>query len=245
MKKSRMNQFTAVAMLMAGIACGSQTAGAASYADYIAGTNPVAWWGMNEAGAAATTADLSGAYGAANNQAGVNLPMTYQGLGVNTIADQAGYVSGVANRAAYFDGTSTSGAYAHGATPYTALPGAIYRYEPNGFAAEAWIKPEVTGADSQRVISGREYGFGFRNSDLALHFTTFGKTDYFSTVTLPTDGNWHQIGFSYDGNVTTTFYIDGVDAGTHVGANAGIRTALSPGANTMNLGHRNTDLQHF
>jgi hypothetical protein len=30
-----------------------------------------------------------------------------------------------------------------------------------------------------------------------------------------------------------------------VGGAAGIRTALSPGANTLNLGHRNTDLQHF
>lgn len=239
----------AMALLTAALGFSTQNVRAVTYDAYIASTSPVGWWGMNETGVASTTADLSGAYGAANNQAGSNLDLTYQGAGTNTISDQAGYVvSTGTNRAAYFDGTSNSGLYGHGAVPYDlAVTGAIYRYEPNGFAGEFWIKRDgdIEGLDSQRVIATREYGFGFRQSDSMLHFTTFGKQDYFSTVSLPIDGGWHQIGFSFDGNVTTTFYIDGVTAGPSVGTGAGIRTALSPAANTINLSHRNTDSQHF
>ena len=249
MKRSKMNPFAAMALLTAVVSFSASNALAVTYDAYIASTNPVGWWGMNETGVTTTTADLSGAYGAANNQAAVNLDLTYQGLGTNTISNQAGYVvSSGTNSAAYFDGTTNSGLYGHGAAPYDlAVTGAIYRYEPNGFAGEYWIKRDgdIAGLDSQRVVATREYGFGFRQSDSMLHFTTFGKVDYFSTVSLPSDGNWHQIGFSFDGNVTMSFYIDGVTAGTAVGANGGIRTALSPAANTINLGHRNTDSQHF
>jgi len=237
MKRSKMNPFAAMALLTAVVSFSASNALAVTYDAYIASTNPVGWWGMNETGVTTTTADLSGAYGAANNQAAVNLDLTYQGLGTNTISNQAGYVvSSGTNSAAYFDGTTNSGLYGHGAAPYDlAVTGAIYRYEPNGFAGEYWIKRDgdIAGLDSQRVVATREYGFGFRQSDSMLHFTTFGKVDYFSTVSLPSDGNWHQIGFSFDGNVTMSFYIDGVTAGTAVGANGGIRTALSPAANTI------------
>lgn len=206
---------------------------------------------MNETGgnALSSTADLSGAFGAANNQAGVNLNLAYQGAGAGSLSDQAGivYAAGV-NRAAYFDGTSTSGAYARGTSPYdTAIIGAIYRYEPNGFSAEVWVKTDGSLAvDSERFFATREFGLGFaaNGSFGSLHFTTFGKQDYFGDA-MPSDNQWHQIGVSFDGNVTASFYIDGVAAGTSVGTQSGIRTALSPGANSINITHRNTDAQHF
>ena len=248
MQSFRINRHAAWILFTLGLVS-PQNLRATAYDVYIAGTNPVAWWGMNETGATnlATTADLSGAYGAANNQAGGNLPMTYQGAGTNTLTDQEGFVSRAANRAVYFDGSSSSGAYAHSATPYsTSVAGAIYRYSPNGFAGEAWIKRDgnITGLDSQRVLSTREFGFGIRQSDGALHFTTFTKQDFFG-ASVGNDTEWHQIGFSFDGNVTTQFFIDGVAAGTSVGGTAGLRTAATPEANTMNLGHRATDSQHF
>jgi hypothetical protein len=251
MKTVGTNLFTAMAMLTIAFGLSTPNLRAANYDLYIASTLPVGWWGMNETGPVSTTADLSGGYGAANNQAGANLNLSYQGAGTSTVSDQAGYViSSSTNRAAYFDGTSNSGLYGHGATAYDLnVTGAIYRYEPNGFSGEIWINPQLIGGglDAQRVIATREFGFGFEDTSPAhrLQFTTFGKQDYFSTSSIPLDGNWHQIGFSFDGNVTTTFYIDGALAGTSVGATSGIRTALSPSANTINLGHRNTDVQHF
>jgi len=54
-----------LALLLAGVSFTPQTA-KADYASYIAGTNPVGWWGLNET-SGTTTADLSGAFGAANN----------------------------------------------------------------------------------------------------------------------------------------------------------------------------------
>lgn len=223
---------------------------ATGYSAYISGTTPVGWWGMNEPGAATTTADLSGAYGSANNQAGADLPLTYQSPGVNSLPDQAGFVSGAGNRAAYLDGSSNSGAYGHGASAYDLnVTGAIYRYEPNGFAIETWVKADgVLATDCERVVSTREFGLGIQIAAGAfgnLQFTTFGKQDYFSTAAMPSDGLWHQIGVSFDGNVTASFYIDGLPAGTSVGTASGLRAALSPGGNTINLTHRNTDSQHF
>ena len=147
--------------LIVGLGFGPQNA-SADYASYISSSGPVGWWGMNETGSPTTTPDLSGAYGAANNQAGVNLPMTYQGLGAGTLTDQAGFVAGAGNRAAYFSGATDSGAFAHGAVAYDLnVTNAIYRYEPNGFAAEAWIKADgYLAIDSERVLAGREWGFG-------------------------------------------------------------------------------------
>jgi hypothetical protein len=221
----------------------------ASYASYIARSKPVGWWGMNEAGGPAlqTTADLSGAYGAAHNQAGVTLPLTYQSAGTASLTDQDGFVSGRGNRAAYFDGSSGSGAYNHSTNQYAgAFPGAIYRYE-SGFSVEVWVKAAgFVSADSARVIGVREWGFGYVGPNGPLHFTTFGKQDYFSTASLPADGAWHQLGVSWDGNVTATFYLDGVAAGTYVGVNAGLTPINNTSPNNRcNLGSRATDTQHF
>lgn len=251
MKTTETSPFRSLLLLTALTAFSTVPARSATYDVYIAGTSPVGWWGMNETGSPTSTIDLSGAYGAANNQAGTNLNLTYQGAGTNTVGDQAGYVaSSGTNRAAYLDGTSNSGLYGHTATPYdTNVTGPIYRYEPGGFSGEFWINPQLIGGglDSQRVISTREFGFGFEDTAVAhrLHFTTFGRQDYFSTTGLPIDGNWHQIGFSFDGNVTTTFYLDGLPVGTAVGTSGGLRAAVSPSTNTINLGHRVIDAQHF
>ena len=229
---------------------------APDYATYIASTNPVGWWGMNEMGGnnLLTTEDLSAAYGAANNGAGVNLNLNYQGTGTNSLTDQTGFVfSNGNNRAVYFDGTTNSGAFGNTTTAYDLnIVGAIYR--PPSFAAEVWAKNDglLAGVDAQRFFATRELGLGFETNVGGngigfgrLQFTTFGKSDYFSTTLMPTDNNWHQIGVSWDGNNTATFYIDGAFAGTYVGPLPSLRDALSPGANSINLGHRNTDIQHF
>ena len=251
-------QYSMLALLLAGVSFTPHTAKAASdYASYIQSTSPVGWWGMNETGGTAlsSTADLSGTFGAMNNQAGANLNLTYQGAGTGSLSDQAGIVLALGvNRAAYFDGTTTSGAWGHNSVVYGGV-GAdsnspIYRYEPNGFSAEVWVKTDgLVATDSERFFATREFGLGFVANGGAsfgnLHFTTFGKQDYLGNA-MPSDGNWHQIGISFDGNVTASFYIDGQPAGTSVGTAAGIRAALDPAVfNTINLGHRNTDVQHF
>jgi hypothetical protein len=213
----------------------------AGFVDYIAASSPVGWWGLNETGAPASTADLSGVYGAANNGRGVAIPATYQGLGTNTLPDQAGYGGG-ANRAAYFDGTTNAGAYGNGVVPYDSLAiGPIYAYN-GGFSVEVWVKTDgVVPVDSNRFICTREWGLGFVVGG-NLHFTTFAKQDYFGNA-MPMDGLWHQIGVSWDGS-TASFFIDGVAAGSQAGA-VGLRAPLSPAYNTLNLSHRNTDSQHF
>ncbi len=222
-----------------------------SYSAYITGTTPVGWWGMNETGAATTTADLSGAYGSANNGAGANLPLTYQNPGVNSVPDQPGFVNGAGNRAVYLDGTSAAGGFGNSPTAY-ANPtgtGTIYYY-PSGFSIETWIKSDgVVVTDNERLVATREFGLGVAiisgPSFGRLQFTTFGVKDYFSTTTMPADGLWHQIGVSWDGTTgTASFYIDGVPAGTEAGP-ANLRPVLAAGANSINLTHRNTDIQHF
>jgi len=235
---------TGTLVLAAVLLCGGQQAFAA-YADYIGGTNPVGWWGMNEGAAATTTADLSGAYGAANNQAGANVDLTYLSPGVSNLPGQAGFVSGGGN-SVYLDGGSNSTAYGHSTGPYAgALPGAIYRYE-SGFSVEIWAKLDgLLATDSERFIGVREWGFGFvAGAGAPLHFTTFGKQDYFSTSGMPTDGGWHQYGLSWDGS-TASFFIDGVAAGSQAGATG--LTAINNASpnNRLNLGSRATDIQHF
>lgn len=74
MKTTHIMKHTILALLLAGIGLISPDV-RADYASYISGTSPVGWWGMNETGATnlTTTFDLSGAYGAAHNQAGSNI----------------------------------------------------------------------------------------------------------------------------------------------------------------------------
>jgi hypothetical protein len=193
--------------------------------------------------------------------------MTIVNPGVNSLVAQPGFVSAsyatyiasstpvgwwgmnepAGNLSVYFDGSSGSGAYNHSTGQYAgALPGAIYRYE-SGFSVEVWVKADgFVAADSARVIGVREWGFGYVGPNGPLHLTTFGKQDYFSTASLPADGAWHQLGVSWDGNVTATFYIDGVPAGTSVGGTAGLTPINNTSPNNRcNLGSRATDTQHF
>ena len=133
-----------LALLLAGVSFTPQTA-KADYASYIAGTNPAGWWGMNET-SGTTTADLSGAFGAANNMTaggtfsgtavypgGVadplgarNLDLTY---GSTAVVNQTGAgklgMSG-SNKATYFAGAANgdpfptdSVAFAHTVAPIT------------------------------------------------------------------------------------------------------------------------------
>ena len=235
------------------------------YPTYIEKSNPVGWWSMNEAGAEnlPLTADRSGLFGRSNNGTplvpgldppqGINLDLTYNSPGVTTMTDQPGFVSGSGNRAARFIGPQGipasntppgGGASGHtgGIQDNLSIPDAIYRY-PGGFAGEFWIKADqdAAGIDTQRFIGTREFGFGFIDGSgptRAFHFTTFGVQDYIGG-TMPNDGNWHQIGFSFNGVSTVNFYVDGAPVGTVSGANPGIRAALSPAANSINLGRRN------
>ena len=200
---------------------------------------------MNEAGSASvTTTALAG---------GFNL--TYQNPGVNSLSGQTGFVATDAvNQAAYFDGTTDAGAYGNSPSAYANPTGTlpVLRFADaagagSGFAAEFWVKTDgVLSADSERFFATREWGMGFTASGSygGLHFTTFGKQDYIAG-SMPSDGLWHQIGVSFDGNVTVDFFVDGVAAGQSIGTASGIRTALDNGANSINLTHRNTDAQHF
>ncbi|MCY2930178.1 MAG: PEP-CTERM sorting domain-containing protein [Planctomycetota bacterium] len=251
--------------LMAAVAVfGGGQAAMADYASYIAGTSPVGWWGFNDAGgsaAATTTADLSGAYGAANNGAGANVTMNYNNPGVTTVTNEAGFGGagmGASNKATFFNGNPDwtnavlhSGATGNGVEntlPQTGDP--VYMPASDGFSVEAWIKlpgsfPNGSG-DSERIMGRREWMFGFQSGGGTtglLHFTTVGKQDYFSTTVLPFDQQWHQIGVAYDGNLTANFYIDGLPAGTFVGGNAGMFATLPSGStnNTFNLGRRRID----
>ncbi len=133
-----------LALLIAGVSFTPHTA-KADYASYIAGTNPVGWWGMNET-SGTTTADLSGAFGAANNltaggtfggtavyPGGVadplgarNLDLTY---GPTAVINQTGYSGsgmGGSNKATYFAGAANgdpnptaSVAFGHAPGPVT------------------------------------------------------------------------------------------------------------------------------
>ena len=240
--------------LVAGAVIGNQ---GPDYATYIASTNPVAWWGMNESDGT-TTVDLSGAFGAANNltagglfngtavyPGGVPDPLGARNInlkyGPTAIINQPGYVRGTSNRATYFAGganvdpnPTASVAFGHAPGPVTtgnmdapnnAYLGAIYHYDgQTGFAGlslEIWAKTNgSTSQDSERFIGSRAWGFGFQaNGGFGgLHFTTFGKQDYFGAG-MPTDNDWHQFGVSWTaatGNVA--FYIDGIQTSTSTGA---------------------------
>ena len=238
------NASSLIALIFAGVFLNVPTV-RADYASYIASTSPADWWGMNEAGSASvTTTALAG---------GFNL--TYQNPGVNSLSGQTGFVptDGV-NYAAYFDGTTDAGAYGNSPSAYANPTGTlpVLRFADaagagSGFAAEFWVKTDgVLSADSERFFATREWGMGFTASGSygGLHFTTFNKQDYIAG-SMPSDGLWHQIGFSFDGNVTVDFFVDGVAAGQSIGTASGIRTALDNGANSINLTHRNTDAQHF
>lgn len=231
---------TGILLVAAALLFGGQQAFAA-YAGYIAGTAPVAYWNLNEASDATTAADSSGG----------GMTLTYQNVGVNSLPGQAGFVSGGGN-SAYFDGTSAAGAYGNVGAAYSGESNtAVYRY-PGGFALECWVKTDgLVVTDSERFFATREFGLGFACDNGTaygrLHFTTFGKQDYFSssTATMPSDGAWHQIGVSFDGVTgVASFYIDGVSAGVTDPGATGIR-AESTSYNSVNLTHRNTDAQHF
>ncbi|MCY2929685.1 MAG: PEP-CTERM sorting domain-containing protein [Planctomycetota bacterium] len=217
------------------------------YPAFIASTNPVGWWGMNEAGAVTATADLSGTYGLAHNGVGVAMDMTYNAPGITTTTGVAGFVNGPGNKATYFAGNNpysvSAGATTNGVMDSnTSHP--VYHY-PSGFSCEAWIKRDgVTRINGPTVMAGREWAFGFVEESGsytdALHFITFTKQDYFSANgVIPDDGQWHQIGVSWDGATSTaSFFVDGVGAGTQIASTPGMRNATDPSFNTFNLGRR-------
>ncbi|MCY2930179.1 MAG: PEP-CTERM sorting domain-containing protein [Planctomycetota bacterium] len=254
--------------MAAAVVLGGGQLAMADYSAYISASSPVAWWGMNEGASAASTPDLSGAYGAANNQAGVNLDQTYQNVDVDVFTGAAGFAGAgmsAGNKSTYFDGAQTAptaqglglaSAYAHATGPISsALPGAIYHYDAStssvGLSAEVWMKADgvQTTLDSERFFGVREFALGFESNygvSNRLHFTTFGKQDYFSTAVFPTDGGWHQIALSWDATTgTAEFYIDGVSAGSQAGA-VGL-TPASPTSinNQMNLAMRAGGQQPF
>ena len=239
MKTTHIRKHAVLALLLAGIGLSSPDV-RADYASYISGTSPVGWWRLNETGATNLTIvpDLSGAYGAANNGMGTNCPMIYNSPGVTTQTDESGYVKGAGNRSAKFIGAIPSGAqpFGGGASGHgdpeiaNAASDAPIYYFPTGFSLEVWVRsefPKQSTADAQRWISTREWTLGM-NGGNALQFTTLAKQDYFGGA-LPNDGNWHQVGISWDGAGTTSFFIDGLPAGVHSGGNPGLRAAIPAG----------------
>jgi len=211
----------------------------ADYATYISGTSPSGWWGMNENSSATSTEDLSVG----------SFDLTYQDAATSSLPGEAGFVSGAGNQATYFDGTSNAGAFGNSPSAYANPTNTLDPYDfQTGLSLELWVKTDgQNGVDSQRFFATRAFGFGYVDSGGygVLHFTAFAKQDYFGTTAMPSDGEWHQVGVSWDGGGTASFYIDGVAAGVQAGGNPGLRAPFANGANSINLSHRNTDIQHF
>ena len=252
------------------------------YATYIAGTNPVGWWGMNET-SGTTTADLSGAYGAANNltagglfngtqvyPGGVPDPLGPRNInlkyGPTALINQPGYVRGTSNKATYFAGAANvdpnptaSVAFGHAPGPVTtdnmvapnnAFPGAIYVYDATtgytGLSLEIWAKTNgATGQDSERFIGSRHWGFGFTSNFGVMHFTTFGKTDYFGGA-MPSDNDWHQFGVTWTAATgAANFYLDGVPWGSSGGQTSMLAINPSSINNAITVGGRPSGGQAF
>ncbi len=218
-------RYSALALLLAGVSITPHTA-KADYTSYISGTNPVGWWSMNET-SGTTTADLSGAYGTANNMTAGgtfngtavypggapdplgarNLDITY---GANALINQTGseavalgMVAG--NKSAYFDGTNLAAGYAHGSGPNNqAFSGAIYAFDATtgytGLSIEIWAKTDgALNQDSERFIGNRAWGFGFTSG--GGNFGSLHFTTFGKTDyiagVMPSDNAWHQFGVTW------------------------------------------------
>ena len=245
------------------IAASAAEAARASYMSTILASNPAAYWGFNENSNATTVADLSGnGFTATYLMPGPTIPPPNDPQ--TTTPGVPGIIADPGNLAAYFNGNlnaasfSTSG----GATdrPLDELSaGPSVLNWPDFFSGEAWVRDlefSTSGAvnNTARQIVGPDtmWGFGVEATSGGtagrLHFVTFGKVDYYSPV-LPavSDGQWHQVGFTWDATgggangSRTTFYIDGVNVGfqdSGAGA-AGLRAETN--LDMLDIGRRRAD----
>ena len=232
---------------------------AGDYESYILGTNPAAYWGLNEPSGGSTAADLSGnGYDMTYLMPGTMIPPFNDPQ--TTTPGVPGFVYSTAgtDRATYFNGNLTASAYSTsgGATdrPLNELdPGPSVLNWPDFFSCEAWVKDlefSAPGAvnDTARQIICPDTMWGFGTEQDRIHFVTFGKLDYYSpAVPSFADGQWHQVGFTWSstggvGGVSrATFYLDGADVGFQdaTAATSGLRG--DTGLDMVDLGRRRAD----
>ena len=91
----------------------------------------------------------------------------------------------------------------------------------NGFTLMAWVNPD-NFVGVHRIFSiatSGGFGFGTNGSSTSLIFTTFGVQDYVQAVTAMTAGVYTHVAVKLDSSNDATFYVNGVNQGTVVGAN--------------------------
>lgn len=96
---------------------------------------------------------------------------------------------------------------------------AKFNISPNTFSFEAWVY--VDGVATDNTIFSRRGTNGFQwfiETTGELVLSNIGTANYTSTDTVP-EGRWVHVAVTVDGSNNVTHYIDGIVAGTNVGAN--------------------------
>ncbi len=177
----------------------------AGFISEVLSDNPNGFWILNDApGSPATAADSSG-----NGFNGVYGPgVTPQGI--------AG-PSWVASDVADFTG---------GTIAFTAP----LDLGSSGFTIEAWIDPSLSSlTQTTRIVDSGTgfggYGFGTASGG-GLVFTSFSRTDYFTTDVTLLPNQWQYVGVVLDASNDANFYVNGSLVETVTGA---LSTAPSVG----------------
>ncbi len=116
---------------------------------------------------------------------------------------------------------------------------------------ECWIRSESeqgghVGFISYGIPGGRTGGGGYKlgMSDGNLLFTTFAVRDFFGTVPVPRDGEWHHIAAVYGEEIGgAAYYVDGEE--WEVIDETGSYSFTDPGAHELNIGTQFTAIGRF
>lgn len=137
------------------------------------------------------------------------------------------YSTGYFDDAADLNGTSQY---------FTHADNTLFEGSGNSLSVFAWCQIDGWDVSSQSYIAAkRTSGVGFRFwLENGFFGSTFGGTNSFQAVTIPTGGTWAHIGFTYDNN-TVRFYLDGVQVGP--GNTIGSKTMAS--ASELFIGRNN------
>lgn len=166
---------------------------AAIYPSAVLADGPVIYYRLGEASGptAANAATTGAAYDG-----------TYESFGAGQLA-QPGLIAA---------DPDTSASFADPSYVVLALDGSTDAVEFDaGFTIDAWVS--LTGTTGIRTIlstrgTGQDgYSFGVNTSG-NLFLAAHGKTNYASTLAMPTDGSTHYVAVAFDGSGAATFYLD-------------------------------------
>jgi len=171
---------------------------------------------------------------------GANSTLDSTGVTLNNFTPEGGMgpsnaVTGKLDGAVFFDGVLDE---------TTGLGSSALRSLTNGFTFSTWAKPD--DFDIFRLIYSLETtgGFGFGiNSSTSISFTTFGIITYLQTVATLSTIDTH-FAVKFDSSNDATFYVNGVNVGTVVGAspaNAAVGDLIIGGAAAVNMFKGNID----